>query len=135
MGARIISANNEPNDKLIEPQQKRSRATLDRIFQATEKLLEKKRFSEITIAEIAESARCGVGTVYGRFENKDALLFSMEIDSARRFLQGIENLSNRETGLKFHFKIEQNYWSNLSSKDIVFTHISFENWWEAFISE
>ncbi len=70
---------------LKSPVQKRSRATLDRIFSATTKLLTKKRYSDISIAEIAKEAKCGVGTVYGRFENKEALLASIE----ERTVQGI----------------------------------------------
>lgn len=79
---------------LKKPVQKRSQATLDRIFAATEELLTQQRFSEISIAEIARAAKCGVGTVYGRFENKQALLDSMEI----RVVQDIVDRQQTFTG-------------------------------------
>lgn len=56
------------------PVQERSRQTEDRVLAATRRLLETKWFSEISLGEIAEAAGCGVGTVYGRFVSKDALL-------------------------------------------------------------
>ncbi len=56
------------------PVQERSRRTEDRVLAATRRLLETKWFSEISLGEIAETAGCGVGTVYGRFVSKDALL-------------------------------------------------------------
>ena len=64
--------------KVIEPIQKRSRDTYDRILTATENLLESKRFVDLTMTEIAKRAKCGVGTMYGRFANKEALLECLE---------------------------------------------------------
>lgn len=65
-------------NSLKQPVQKRSKATLQRIFDATKRLLQQKRFEAISIHEIAKAANCGTGTVYGRFENKSALLASLE---------------------------------------------------------
>ena len=58
----------------IAPQQSRSQASLDRILDATERLLEQRPFSEITVAEIAEEAEVSTGLLYSRFESKDAIL-------------------------------------------------------------
>jgi AcrR family transcriptional regulator len=55
-------------------QQERSRETLARILAAAEELLETHEFDELTMAELAKQARCGVGTVYGRIPNKQSLL-------------------------------------------------------------
>ena len=63
---------------LKSPTQKRSRETLQKIMDAATQLLKDKRFSEISIQEIATTAGCGVGTVYGRFKNKSALLALLE---------------------------------------------------------
>ncbi len=60
--------------KQAVPQQKRSRETLERILRAAEELLETREFDELTMADLAEHARCGVGTVYGRIPNKESLL-------------------------------------------------------------
>lgn len=54
--------------------QVRSRATLARILAAAEELLETREFDELTMADLAKHARCGVGTVYGRLPNKESLL-------------------------------------------------------------
>jgi AcrR family transcriptional regulator len=54
--------------------QHRSRATRDRIAAALDEALKKKPFDQVTVAEIAERADVAVGTVYRRFENKDALI-------------------------------------------------------------
>jgi len=54
--------------------QARSRETLERILAAAEELLETREFDELTMADLARHARCGVGTVYGRLPNKESLL-------------------------------------------------------------
>lgn len=54
--------------------QRRSRETRDKILRALEKLLERKPFDEMTVAELAAEAGLSVGAVYRRFENKDALV-------------------------------------------------------------
>ncbi len=57
--------------------QARSRDTLDRILTAAEELLETREFDELTMADLAEQAGCGVGTVYGRLPNKESLLLCL----------------------------------------------------------
>ncbi len=56
------------------PQQERSRQTLAAIVRATETLLERKPFSDISIAEIVSEAGCTSGPFYAPFTGKDALL-------------------------------------------------------------
>jgi AcrR family transcriptional regulator len=56
------------------PQQHRSRDTLERIYLATEALLEHRAFAEISVQEITQWAECSVGSFYARFGGKDALL-------------------------------------------------------------
>jgi AcrR family transcriptional regulator len=58
---------------LRPPQQRRSRESLERVLTAGEKLLEQKGYEGFTIAEVSRKAKVSVGSVYGRFENKDAL--------------------------------------------------------------
>jgi AcrR family transcriptional regulator len=60
------------------PLQARSRDTLDRILDATEHLLEKKTFEEISVAEIARKAKSSVGSFYARFPDKDSLLLELQ---------------------------------------------------------
>ncbi len=69
---------------LRPPQQARSRATLDRILEATEKLLETHLMDELTLADILGEAGVSVGSFYGRFKNKEALLPELHTRYARR---------------------------------------------------
>ena len=61
----------------LSTQQERSSATLERILAAAEELLETREFSELTMADLARSAGCAVGTVYGRIPNKQSLLLCL----------------------------------------------------------
>jgi AcrR family transcriptional regulator len=56
------------------PRQARSRATLDRLLDATAALLAEKPFAEASVAEIVHRAGTSVGAFYGRFPDKDSLL-------------------------------------------------------------
>ncbi len=58
----------------IEAAQDRSRKTRDKLVKAFGKLLREKDFESITMAELAKRAGVAVGTVYRRFENKNALI-------------------------------------------------------------
>lgn len=59
---------------ILEPRQKRSRRTLQRILDAFEQALHTQTFEEITVGALCERAGCSVGTFYGRIESKDVLL-------------------------------------------------------------
>lgn len=54
--------------------QVRSQLTLERILDATERLLKVRPFREITVAEIAQEASASPTSLYARFQNKQALL-------------------------------------------------------------
>ncbi len=54
--------------------QARSRETRDKLLRALEDLLRDRDFEAITIADLAKQAGLAVGTVYRRFENKDAFI-------------------------------------------------------------
>lgn len=54
--------------------QRRSRVTRDKLMAALERLLKQKDFDQIAISDLASEAGVAVGTVYRRFENKDALI-------------------------------------------------------------
>src|SRR5436853_2004980 len=60
--------------RVVEAQQHRSRQTLEKIGLAVERLLAKRSFEDITVADIVREARCSVGSFYARFESKDDLL-------------------------------------------------------------
>jgi len=54
--------------------QARSEETLTRLLDATEALLARRRFEDISIGEIVRKSRSSVGAFYARFPDKDALL-------------------------------------------------------------
>ncbi len=54
--------------------QGRSRDTLERILDAAERLLSKRLFRDISVADIAKAAHASPTSLYARFESKQALL-------------------------------------------------------------
>lgn len=56
------------------PQQERSQKTLERILDATEKLLREGGAEAVTIPAVAKAAKSSVGSFYARFPDKTALL-------------------------------------------------------------
>ncbi|MEM7052493.1 MAG: helix-turn-helix domain-containing protein [Acidobacteriota bacterium] len=74
---------------LIAPRQERSKATLDRLLDATEELLGERPWAEITVAEIVSRSATSVGSFYARFPAKEALveaLLERYHEEARRSL-------------------------------------------------
>lgn len=67
----------QPALKFVEPQQKRSRDALLRIYAAVNQLLGETSFDQITIAQIASAAGVSVGSIYQRFGSKDDLLWAL----------------------------------------------------------
>lgn len=61
----------------IPPRQARSRETMERVLVATEQLLGRKSFDEITIAEIARAARTSPPSIYARFTGKNGILLAV----------------------------------------------------------
>ena len=61
----------EPVNK---PLQARSQATLDRIVEATESLLQTNTLRQISIAQIVALSKTSTGSFYARFKNKESLL-------------------------------------------------------------
>jgi AcrR family transcriptional regulator len=73
-----------------EPQQTRSKETMDRLLQAAAELLEEKSFDELTINDVVERAGSSVGAFYGRFKDKNGLLEALDV----RFFTGFEDRLN-----------------------------------------
>lgn len=73
-----------------KPQQARSHKTMNQILNAAAKILEKKTFQDLTIAEVVKNAHTSVGAFYGRFKDKEALLQALD----ERFFQEFEEAIN-----------------------------------------
>ena len=75
------------------PRQQRSRESFERVLAAGLELLAEGGYEAFTISDVARRAGVAVGTIYGRFGNKDALfhalqdriLDAIEADQAERF--------------------------------------------------
>ena len=63
-----------PPNRKPAPQQERSRQTCERILAATEQLLRDRLFEQISVADIARTAKASVGSFYARFAKKTDLL-------------------------------------------------------------
>jgi AcrR family transcriptional regulator len=66
------------------PQQRRSRESLERVLKAGERVLEQKGYEGFTIGEVSRRAKVSVGSVYGRLENKDALIHAIHVRMMER---------------------------------------------------
>ena len=96
---------------------RRQQKTRTAIFQAFNRLLEKKHFNNITVQEILDEANVGRSTFYAHFETKDALLkelckdifdhiFSHELHSetSHDFSLSDHGLQEKITHLLYHLK-------------------------------
>jgi AcrR family transcriptional regulator len=66
-----------PLEWVTPPQQVRTHATLVKLLDAGEALLDEKPWNEISVAEIAKKAGSSVGAFYRRFSDKDSLLHAI----------------------------------------------------------
>ena len=56
------------------PKQKRSQESLERVLEASMRLLEENGFDAFTIQDVSQRADVSVGAIYARFGNKESLL-------------------------------------------------------------
>lgn len=62
---------------ITPPRQARSRAALERIYVATNQLLQERPFDRIRMTDIAKRGEVSVGSIYQRFRTKDDLLWHL----------------------------------------------------------
>jgi len=67
----------QPRARAREPRQARSRATRAKILDAAAELTQKQGFERTTMAEFAQQAGVGTGTLYRHFPDKRALLLEL----------------------------------------------------------
>jgi AcrR family transcriptional regulator len=60
--------------RIRTPQQARSRASLDRLLDAAETLVEARPLESVTVSDMARRARVSIGNFYKRFSTKEAVL-------------------------------------------------------------
>lgn len=93
-----------PAGALRRPKQARSRRTRRRIVEAAAACFEERGYDETTTAEIARRARVAVGTVYGYFADKRALLLEILHETqeqiAERIVGGLDPALWRDSDLR-----------------------------------
>ncbi len=62
---------------LNPPHQRRSQATLNRLLDAAEALLNERAWEDITVSDIVLEAKSSVGSFYARFPSKEALVVAL----------------------------------------------------------
>lgn len=72
------------------PSQKRAKATVDRILQATQELIEEEGLSTIGTSKIAARAGVNIASLYQYFPNRNTILYSLYEEAAA---QGAEKLN------------------------------------------
>ena len=73
-----MAAKKQPADSMRRtPRQNRAKATLEAIFEASARILEREGRHALNTNHIAERAGIGIGTLYQYFPNKQAILVAM----------------------------------------------------------
>jgi AcrR family transcriptional regulator len=85
---------------LRAPVQGRSRQSYERMMAAAEQLLGSRGNGEFTLAEVSRVGRVSIGSIYNRFENKEALLHAVQL----RILEKV----NREMGERLAEQLGRN---------------------------
>lgn len=62
---------------IARPKQLRSQRTLERLLETAERLISERGFDKVSIAALVREAGSSVGGFYGRFQDKDELLFAL----------------------------------------------------------
>jgi AcrR family transcriptional regulator len=86
-----------PLDSVARPKQARSEATLHRLLDAAEALIEETGSAEVSIPEIVRRARSSVGGFYARFRDKNELLRALEERFFREQRARLDRLTRPET--------------------------------------
>ncbi|GJM44630.1 MAG: hypothetical protein DHS20C21_14720 [Gemmatimonadota bacterium] len=63
-----------PEHAVRSPTQARARRTRDRLIDATERLLQQRRFEDVSVGDIVSEAGASVGSFYHLFESKEAIV-------------------------------------------------------------
>ena len=94
----------EPTPRFSLPvKQTRARKTRDRLLAAGFKLLRRKHFDELSVADIARTAGCAVGSFYLRFADRDQYFLAiadMRREQSRATLAAWYEGATRETVVK-----------------------------------
>src|SRR4051795_9056226 len=77
MAARPRPAAASEPEALRPPLQNRSRASLERVLDAGQKLLEEQGWEGFTVQEVSRRAKVSIGSIYARAPSKEALILAI----------------------------------------------------------
>lgn len=66
------------NVPIHPPQQRRSRASFERVLEASARLLEENGYEGFTLAEVSRSSGVSIGSIYARVQGKDDLFHAIQ---------------------------------------------------------
>jgi AcrR family transcriptional regulator len=75
------------------PKQKRSRESLERVIEASMRLLEENGFEGFTIQDVSRRADVSVGAIYARFGNKESLLRAVHAEAMEAMAREHESIA------------------------------------------
>lgn len=91
------------NSSTKKPQQSRSIASLNRMFNATMKLLFERENEDFTLQEVSSLGKVSIGSIYHRFKNKDELVREVLVKELHQILSleqaMVKNLINKSQSL------------------------------------
>jgi len=69
----------KPARQSAAPKQQRSRESYERVLAATKRLLTEEKGADFTLADVSRESGVSVGGIYGRFENRMALILEVQL--------------------------------------------------------
>src|SRR3954468_9029226 len=95
-------------EALRPPLQNRSRASLERVLDAGQKLLEEQGWEGFTVQEVSRRAKVSIGSIYARAPSKEALILAVYDRAVEEIAQA------NEAALK-----PQEHWDSLDGRGLV----------------
>lgn len=89
------------DSKWAEPRQARAQASMDRMLDAAQSLLENMNFHDLKVQDVVKHAETSIGSFYNRFKTKDGLLRCLE----ERYVSERNRIVERE--------LKSNDWTNV----------------------
>jgi AcrR family transcriptional regulator len=69
----------KPARQSAAPKQQRSRDSYERVLAATKRLLTEEKGADFTLADVSRESGVSIGGIYGRFENRMALILEVQL--------------------------------------------------------
>jgi AcrR family transcriptional regulator len=77
----------KPTRQSAAPKQQRSRESYERVLAATQRLLTDEKGADFTLADVSRESGVSVGGIYGRFENRMALILEVQLRVNEKMLE------------------------------------------------